>query len=230
MCNGILSAADAAHAYNAVCAARRMERYIIRSLAAINPGRTTAEEFASCTGCGTSSARSIMEWWEDNGIGRYDGDGYTCEAGHRLEAAIMLLRTGCHIQQIATHLHWRDFEGMVARILESHQFEVKRNYTMIRPRMELDVVGTRMNTAVAIDCKHWSRTGKSAIDRAASKQSARARRYASAHKIDTVPAIVTLYPEHAYAEGIPVIPVHNLDSFVDGLFGNMDTMTVIKAP
>ncbi len=206
-----------------------VERYLFASLSRLGLGTTSPPELAVHINCSKVAAEEILEWWHARGIGKRTGDSYQYAAGQRLDAAMELLRLGHNTQQVTPYLHWRDFEGLTGRILQSHSFEVTLNYIMVQPRMELDVVGVRLNTAIAIDCKHWGRTSHSSISRAVSKQVARAHRYAITHHIDTVPAIVTLCEDQYYVQGTPVIPVHTLNSFMDCFFGNLDVMRVIAA-
>ena len=75
----------------------------------------------------------------------------------RLKTAIFAIKNGTPIEEASHDIGWKDFEGLVAEILETKHFEVLRNFRMKKPTMEIDVVGVHLNTAVLIDCKHWKR-------------------------------------------------------------------------
>lgn len=202
-------------------------RLMARGLPGIVPGVVDAGEFAARTRMGEAAAADTMERLCRMGIGeRVDGS-YRYAAGQRLEAAIMLLGGGCPVDEVAPALHWRDFEGLAAGILESEGFEVSRNYRAVRPRMEIDVVGTRMGVAMLVDCKHWRR--RSSLAAAVDRQVARAERWASMHRMPAVPVIVTLHQWRSAADGVPVVPVSKFRSFVAEFFGMLESVRVIPA-
>ena len=76
---------------------------------------------------------------------------------NKLKTALLAIKTGIPIEEASRSVDWKDFEGLVAEILESKNFEVVRNFRMKKPTMEIDVVGIHLGTAVLIDCKHWKR-------------------------------------------------------------------------
>ena len=49
-------------------------------------------------------------------------------------------------------------------ILEEKDFDVTKNIILTKPRMEIDVIGKKMDIALVIDCKHWKTMSKSALD------------------------------------------------------------------
>lgn len=198
-----------------------------RGLLGIVPGVVDAGEFAARSQMREAAAADTMDRLCRMGIGEKVGGAYRYAAGQRLEAAIMLLSEGCPVEEVAPALHWRDFEGLAAGILESEGFEVSRNYRASKPRMEIDVVGTRMGIAMLVDCKHWRR--RSALAAAADRQAARAERWAAMHKMPAVPVIVTLHEWRAATDGIPVVPVSKFRSFVSDFFGMLESIRVIRA-
>lgn len=194
------------------------------SLAGIIPGETSPAAFAAASGLDEESAARIMEWWCGMGIGARSGSSYTYESGERLEAGVRLLETGFDVGVVAPHMHWRDFEGLAARILESEGYEVVRNHIMTGPRMEIDVVGTRLDTAILVDCKHWRRS--TAPRSMAVRQEARARRWSDMHDMASIPVIVTLLEGSPSAGPVPVVPISRFRSFAAEIFGNMDGLAV----
>jgi len=73
---------------------------------------------------------------------------------NKLKSALLDIKTGVPIEEASRYVDWKDFEGLVAEILESKNFEVIRNFRMRKPTMEIDVVGIHLGVAVLIDCKH----------------------------------------------------------------------------
>lgn len=203
------------------------DQAMARGLSGIVPGVVDVGEFAARSHMGEAAAADVMGRLCRMGIGEQADGAYRYAAGQRLEAAIMLLDDGCPVEDVAPALHWRDFEGLAAGILESDGFEVRRNYRASKPRMEIDVVGTRMGIAMLVDCKHWQR--RSALAAAAGRQAARAERWAVMHKMPAVPVIVTLHEWRASTDGIPVVPVSKFRSFVAEFFGMLESVRVIRA-
>ena len=64
--------------------------------------------------------------------------------------------------------------------------------------MEIDVVGTKMDIALLIDCKHWKTMSKSALDEIVKKQVERVKRYVSDEGMSALPVIVTLHQEEVH--------------------------------
>ena len=115
---------------------------------------------------------------------------------NKLKSALSDIKSGVPIEEASRDVDWKDFEGLVAEVLESKNFEVVRNFRMKKPTMEIDVVGIRLDTAVLIDCKHWKRMSNSALEGIVQKQVERVKHYVSiTDEIMAVPVIVTLYQE-----------------------------------
>ncbi len=74
---------------------------------------------------------------------------------NKLKTALSAIKSGAPIEEASRDVDWKDFEGLVAEILESKNFEVIRNFRMRKPTMEIDVVGMHLGVAVLVDCKHW---------------------------------------------------------------------------
>lgn len=198
------------------------------SLAGITPGETSPAGFAAAAGLSAKNAARIMKWWYETGIGARVGSSYAYKSGERLEAGVLLLEAGFDVGAVAPHLHWRDFEGLAARILESEGYEVVRNHIMTKPRMEIDVVGTRLDTAILVDCKHWRRS--TAPRSMAVRQEARARRWSTIHDTVSVPVIVTLLEGAPSAGPVPVVPISRFRSFAAEIFGNLDGLAITPEP
>ena len=115
---------------------------------------------------------------------------------NKLKTALSDIKSGVPIEEASRDVDWKDFEGLVAEILESKNFEVVRNFRMKKPTMEIDVVGIRLDTAVLIDCKHWKRMSNSALEEIVQKQIERVKHYVSiTDEIMAAPVIVTLYQD-----------------------------------
>ena len=150
---------------------------------------------------------------------------------NKLKTALSAIKSGVPIEEASCDVDWKDFEGLVAEVLESKNFEVVRNFRMKKPTMEIDVVGIHLGTAVLIDCKHWKRMSDSALEKIVLKQIERVKHYvATKDEVIAAPVIVTLYQEATkFVNRVPIVPIIQFSSFVDEFYGNLgDIRTVEK--
>ena len=149
---------------------------------------------------------------------------------NKLKTVLSDIKSGVPIEDASRDIDWKDFEGLVAEVLESKNFEVARNFRMKKPTMEIDVVGIRLDTAVLIDCKHWKRMSNSALEEIVQKQVERVKHYVSiTDEIMAVPVIVTLYQESVkLINKVPIVPIMQFSSFIDEFYGNLENIRIVK--
>jgi len=149
---------------------------------------------------------------------------------NKLKSALLAIKTGVPIEEASHSIDWKDFEGLVAEILESKNFEVIRNFRMKKPTMEIDVVGIHLGTAVLIDCKHWKRTTNSALEKIVLRQIDRVKHYvAITNQVVAAPVIVTLYQEETrFISRVPIVPIIQFSSFIDEFYGNLEEIRTIE--
>ena len=149
---------------------------------------------------------------------------------NKLKTALSDIKSGVPIEEASRDVDWKDFEGLVAEVLESKNFEVVRNFRMKKPTMEIDVVGIRLDTAVLIDCKHWKRMSNSALEEIVQKQVERVKHYVSiTDEIMAAPVIVTLYQEGVkLINKVPIVPIMQFSSFIDEFYGNLDNIRIVE--
>ena len=149
---------------------------------------------------------------------------------NKLKSALSDIKSGVPIEEASRDVDWKDFEGLVAEVLESKNFEVVRNFRMKKPTMEIDVVGIRLDTAVLIDCKHWKRMSNSALEGIVQKQVERVKHYVSiTDEIMAVPVIVTLYQESVkLINKVPIVPIMQFSSFIDEFYGNLENIRIVE--
>lgn len=203
----------------------------INGLDAIIPGGISVMDFSVVAKTDQIISKKILYELVKNGIGSIDGDLFNFSSGDRLKSALLVLKKGANIDEVSEHIDWKDFEGLVAEILESKNFGTIKNMILTKPRMEIDVIGIKMGIAMLIDCKHWKRTSTSAIQTAVEKQIVRTKKYvAKTQGAMAVPAIVTLYEEKvSFIKKVPIIPIQKFSSFIDEFYGNLDEIEVIKS-
>jgi len=149
---------------------------------------------------------------------------------NKLKSALLDIKTGMPIEEASCSVDWKDFEGLVAEILESKNFEVVRNFRMKKPTMEIDVVGMHLGTAILIDCKHWKRMTNSALEKIVLRQIDRVKHYvASTDEVVAAPVIVTLYQEETrFVNRVPIVPIMQFSSFIDEFYGNLERIRTIE--
>ena len=149
---------------------------------------------------------------------------------NKLKTALSAIKSGVPIEEASRDVDWKDFEGLVAEILESKNFEVIRNFRMRKPTMEIDVVGIHLGVAVLIDCKHWKRMSNSALEKIVLRQIDRVKHYvASTNEAVAAPVIVTLYQEETkFARKVPIVPILQFSSFIDEFYGNLEEIRTIE--
>jgi len=149
---------------------------------------------------------------------------------NKLKNALSDIKSGVPIEEASRDVDWKDFEGLVAEILESKNFEVTRNFRMKKPTMEIDVVGIHLDTAVLIDCKHWKRMSNSALEEIVQKQVERVKHYVSiTDEIMAAPVIVTLYQEGVkLINKVPIVPIMQFSSFIDEFYGNLENIRIVE--
>ena len=148
----------------------------------------------------------------------------------KLKDAISAIKSGVPIEEASRDVDWKDFEGLVAEILESKNFEVTRNFRMKNPTMEIDVVGIHLGTAVLIDCKHWKRKTNSALENIVLKQIDRVKHYVTkTDEVMAAPVIVTLYQEGVkLVNKVPIVPIMQFSSFIDEFYGNLEEIRTVE--
>ena len=149
---------------------------------------------------------------------------------NKLKTALSTIKSGIPIEEASRDVDWKDFEGLVAEILESKNFEVIRNFRMKKPTMEIDVVGIHLGAAVLIDCKHWKRMSNSALEKIVRRQIDRVKHYVTiTNEVVAAPVIVTLYQEETrFINRIPIVPIMQFSSFIDEFYGNLEEIRTIE--
>ncbi len=197
---------------------------LVSGIKGIIPGGISVKDFSVVTQTSEEMAVEILDNFMQNGIGIHENDTVYFEENDRLKTCILAISMGAPIDEVSRLLEWKDFESLTAEILERRDFDTMRNVTLTKPRMQIDVIGIKSGTAILIDCKHWNKMSQSALENAVKKQVERTKHFLSKEKIQAaVPAIVTLYQhETRFIKKVPIIPIHQLDSFCDEFYGNLE--------
>ena len=151
---------------------------LVKVLAAIEPEKIISlDRFQKAGGISSRSvARSVLDYLEANNIGSVSKSLVKFSQADRISAALLALQMRCDIEQVSRCLSWKDFEMLASEILQSFGYRTRTNIWFVKPRMEIDVVGTDLDGfTIAVDCKHWKRSNLSSISKYSQKQAARAQ-------------------------------------------------------
>ena len=202
----------------------------VKGINGILEGGVSITDFSIVTELDEISAKELLYTLVQNGIGTWNDDLVDFDIPHdRLQTALFAITIGATIEDVSEYLTWRDFEAITGIILEENGFDVTKNLVLTKPRMEIDVIGKKMNIALLIDCKHWKNMSKSALDEIVKKQIERVKRYVADEGITALPVIVTLHQEGIQlVDNVPIVPIMKLTSFLDEFVGNLDSMKSIE--
>jgi len=202
----------------------------MQAISGVIPGGISTKDFAAIISTDKNTAEKILDMLTQNGIGQTIGNLVNFEDGDKLKTALFAINNGVPIEEVSRYIDWKDFEGLVAEILDSKHFDVLRNFRLTKPTMEIDVVGVRLGIALIIDCKHWKRLSHSALETIVVKQVERVKHYISnAKDVIAAPVIVTLNQEEtSFISKVPIVPILQLSSFIDEFYGSMEEIKTIE--
>ncbi|MGQ0791331.1 MAG: hypothetical protein ACT4NJ_03795 [Nitrosopumilaceae archaeon] len=203
---------------------------LTRGITGVIPGGISVIDFAIVAQTDQISAKEILNVLVANKIGSFEGENVNFNPEDKLKTALFAISQGAPIDDVSIYLNWKDFEGLVAEILESKNFDIIKNLVLTKPRMEIDVIGINHGVAVLIDCKHWKRMSSTTLRGIVRKQVARVKHYVEKTQgAIAVPAIVTLYQEEiSFIDNVPIIPILQFSSFLDEFYGNLDDLKTIE--
>ena len=186
-------------------------------------------DFSTASELDDFSAKELLHIFVQNGIGEFDENVVKFQNSDKIHASVFAITNGASIEDVSEFLSWQDFEELVSRILDENGFQVQKNLMLTKPRMEIDVVGIKLGIAILIDCKHWKKMSKSALNDIVDKQIERVKSYVKkTESTSAVPVIVTLHQVKVnFVNQVPIVPIIQLSSFLDEFYGNLDKMKSI---
>ena len=205
-------------------------KLLVQGITGVIPGGVSTEDFAVITSTDKNTAEKILGMLIQNGIGQTIGNLVNFDDGDKLKTALLAINNGVPIEEVSRYIDWKDFEGLVAEILDTKHFDVLRNFRMTKPTMEIDVIGVRLGVALLIDCKHWKKLSRSALETIVVKQIERVKYYVSnAKDVIAAPVIVTLNQEEtSFINKVPIVPILQFSSFIDEFYGSLEEIKTIE--
>ena len=205
-------------------------KLVVKGLNGIIEGGVSVTDFSVLCELDEINAKELLYTLVQNGIGTLNDDVVDFDIPNdRLQTALFAINLGADLEDVSEYLNWKDFESLTGIILEEKDFEVTKNLILTKPRMEIDVIGKKMDIALLIDCKHWKNMSKSALDEIVKKQVERVKHFVSIENMSALPVIVTLHQESIQFVGnVPIVPIMKLSSFLDEFAGNLDSLKSIE--
>jgi hypothetical protein len=126
------------------------------------------------------------------------------------------------LERVSEESLWQNFERLAAFIFEKNDFRTKTNTvkTWNKKRRQYDVIAKKGNQTFLAECKKWAgnRYRLSALKRAIVQHKERTLFFENITHEEAIPIIVTLIEEEILVfEGVPIVPVHKLNSFIGEL-------------
>lgn len=205
-------------------------KLVVKGINGIIEGGVSVTDFSVICELDEINAKELLYTLVQNGIGTLNDDVVDFDIPNdRLQTALFAINLGADLEDVSEYLNWKDFESLTGFILEEKDFEVTKNLILTKPRMEIDVIGKKMDIALLIDCKHWKNMSKSALDEIVKKQIERVKHFVSTENMSALPVIVTLHQETIQFVGnVPIVPVMKLSSFLDEFVGNLDSLKSVE--
>ena len=205
-------------------------KLIVKGINGIIEGGVSVTDFSIASELDEISAKEMLYTLVQNGIGVWNDDLVNFNIPNdRIQTALFAIKLGADVESVSEYLTWQDFESITGLFLQEKDFDVTKNLILTKPRMEIDVVGTKMDIALLIDCKHWKTMSKSALDEIVKKQVERVKRYVADESMSALPVIVTLHQEEIqFIHNVPIVPIMKLSSFLDEFVGNLDSLVSIE--
>ena len=205
-------------------------KLVVKGIHGIIEGGVSVTDFSVICELDEINAKELLYTLVQNGIGTLNDDVVDFDIPNdRLQTALFAINLGADLEVVSEYLNWKDFESLTGVILEEKDFEVTKNLILTKPRMEIDVIGKKMDIALLIDCKHWKNMSKSALDEIVKKQIERVKHFVSTENMSALPVIVTLHQESIQFVGnVPIVPIMKLSSFLDEFVGNLDSLKSIE--
>ncbi len=205
-------------------------KLIVKGINGIIEGGVSITDFSIASELDEISAKEMLYTLVQNGIGVWNDDLVNFNIPNdRIQTALFAIKLGADVESVSEYLTWQDFESITGLFLQEKDFDVTKNLILTKPRMEIDVVGTKMDIALLIDCKHWKTMSNSALDEIVKKQVERVKRYVADENMSALPVIVTLHQEEIqFIENVPIVPIMKLSSFLDEFVGNLDSLASIE--
>ena len=204
---------------------------LVRSLVAM-PNNLSITEFQKlCEITSRTTAKELLRYLVDSGIGKISGDSVIFTHSDKLNAIILALRKGVDTQELSKKIRWQDFEIFASILIDSSGYPFERNVVLSKPRVQIDVIGFYQKTALLIDCKHWMKIYDFNIAKFSFSQIRRAKIFLDKREeMDAaIPIILTLHEHRCnFFEKVPIVPISKFREFLQNFPFYLDRLYLIQ--
>jgi hypothetical protein len=196
------------------------------------------EDIASGARATESFARMVLT----NATGEPSGNSISLSTVRRVRLAMGIAGSG-RLRDLARVLTWQEFEEFAEKCLEEAGFQTGKNVRVKGDgrAWQIDVVGFRGDLVLSVDCKHWNSPSYLSRFRLAAEHQRNASRHFLAIARDRtaqggkgpqiLPVILTLSePPAQFVEGVALVPVEKLPSFLSGVTPYDENLPFITSP
>lgn len=207
---------------------------LVESLNAIYEGTMTLDSFRELAGIrGVTVANEILKFLLERGIGKRPSRALlSFSSTDRLKASILAVSLGADVMKISQFLSWKDFERFASEILLKCGFQTMNNVRFSKPRAEIDIVATKSQLGLSIDCKHWANNRRGGLFAHTEKQIQRTERLLTTpfEFKKAVPVLLTIYPNYQpyFSNLVPIVDIRRFRTFVSEIESNMNKVMFIS--
>jgi hypothetical protein len=219
---------------------------LISILKLATKGPVAEEAVALDAGIPVSITNELLKGFREFGLIEGEEGIIEVSSNQRVKLAIHAINLGTDIERVCKVLEWIEFENFTASAFETNNFAVKRRFRFKKAgrRWEIDVLAYSEPYVVCVDCKRWRRGwGKSAITKIVEAQTLRTKVLAETlphlqkrilldgwTQATLFPVVISLFPGPAkFFNNVPVVPILQLQNFLDELPGHITGLTHFRA-
>ena len=187
----------------------------------------------------------VFDLVEKGLIKNFNSEQFEITRNQRLNLAILSLKNGVGIERVCQAVGWREFEDLVALILEENAYQVITHFRFhdLKRRHEIDVLGSKSSLILAIECKHWKQNWKPyAITTVVQTQMKRTQALALSlpqlekklhlkltRELKLMPVVATLSDTpFKILNKIPVVPIFHLNNFLTEMHGYTNELMIVS--
>ncbi len=191
----------------------------------------------------TQNAEKILQKLATSDLIQRKGKVLEASSDQRIKIAVQALRYGADFERVCSLLEWREFESISTAAFEANNFSVIKNLRFKgnnTKRWEIDLLACKQPTIISIDCKQWRHNWTKApivtmteqhMDRTKAFTDVLPRIYTRI-KLDkwkyaiVIPIMLSLLQgPFKYHRKIPIVPVLQLQNFLNELPAHIDSLT-----
>lgn len=224
-----------------------VEREVLLAILKATRGQPSSREkvMKLCRSTNEALSRVLESLYNEALISEKDG---ILRVSHeqRLRIAVKAVSAGAGMERVSRALGWQEFEEISAHIFEENGFSAQRRFRFKTQegRMEIDIVACRRPYIICAECKRWSMgldgfSARRAIEAHVNKVRSLGENLTQLIKrlnligwsqAIIIPATISLTSTTKSYDGIPLISIFELPSFLSEFEVNLDSLTHFRIP